>query len=80
MGNQRGRELTRRATPGYICRECGELWTLVNLSSDPIEAPTEVGCPSCWGDLLPVAIVNVNGRSYWHSEEALGRAVAGNGS
>lgn len=72
MGNQRCRELRRRATPGYICRGCGELWTLVNLGSDPIEPPTEGGCPTCWADLVPVAIVNVNGRSYWYP---VGRAA-----
>jgi DNA-directed RNA polymerase subunit RPC12/RpoP len=66
MSRQLGRELRRCAVPGYICAGCGELWTLVNLGSEPIQAPTEVGCPKCWGELVPVAIANVNGRSYWY--------------
>jgi hypothetical protein len=61
-----GRELRRTATPGYHCSGCDELWTVVRVGRGEAELPTEVGCPSCWADLVPVAIVNVNGRSYWY--------------
>ena len=68
MGSQRGRELKRRPGVGYVCEECGEVFALVVVDPElrgEVEVPQEVGCPECPGDLTPVLIWNVGGRSVW---------------
>lgn len=61
------------AAVGYVCNCCGEVYTLVRVAPGPeVEIPRDVGCPSCWGDLRLVEIVNVCGVAMWKDPAGLG--------
>lgn len=75
---RRKRDLVRPRL-GYHCPGCQEVFTIVRIEPGPAVLPSEVGCPFCWADLVPVRIFVMGSRSFWLPLVGRGADLLGKG-